>query len=202
MADKKLKETPSQTVGPYFAYGLTPRQYGYPLPPITSGKLASDKTQGAAIEIVGQVFDGAGNTVDDAMIEIWQANSSGRFAHPADQREERALDPEFKGFGRMGTGTLPGNHFQFETIKPGSIEEGHAPFINVIVLMRGLLIHSYTRLYFEDEAAANAQDPILSQVPEGRRHTLVAKRVDSPYGVRYRFDIRMQGDNATVFFDY
>lgn len=197
MADT-LGQTPSQTVGPYFAYGLTPEQYGYPLKEIAGGRLAGEDTEGQRIRIEGRVYDGDGNAVSDAMIEIWHADARGRYAHPADPRGSNA---GFRGFGRVGTGTDPDNRFIFETVKPGAIGDGHAPHVNVIVFMRGLLVHAFTRLYFADEEQANAQDPVLASVPEDRRHTLIAERHEGSTDTVYRFDIHMQGDDETVFFD-
>jgi protocatechuate 3,4-dioxygenase alpha subunit len=193
-----LKQTPSQTVGPYFAYSLTAEQYGYPLTSIAGGMLARSDTEGERIRIEGRVLDGKGEPVDDAMIEIWQADARGRYAHPADPRGSNTA---FKGFGRMGTGTDPERRFIFDTIKPGSIDGRQAPHVNVIVTMRGLLVHAFTRIYFSDEAAANAKDAVLGGVPADRRATLVAERNETPGGIVYRFDIRMQGPKETVFFD-
>jgi protocatechuate 3,4-dioxygenase alpha subunit len=132
------------------------------------------------------------------MIEIWQADGEGRYAHPADQRGSNV---RFKGFGRCGTGTDPEHRFVFETIKPGPIGDGQAPHVNVIVFMRGMLCHVYTRIYFDDEADANARDPVLASVEEARRHTLIAVRKSAPHGTVYRFDLHMQGPEETVFFD-
>jgi protocatechuate 3,4-dioxygenase alpha subunit len=197
----KRRQTPSQTVGPFFAYGLVPEQYNYPFRSLVGGQIADDATDGQRIRVLGHVFDGAGDLIPDAIIEIWQANAHGRYNHPADDRKDNLLDPDFKGFGRVGTGMSPDNRFVFETIKPGSVDGRQAPHLNVIVLMRGLLLHAYTRLYFSDEEDANAADPVLASVPEGRRETLIAKRdVDLP-GRTYRFDIHMQGERETVFFD-
>lgn len=188
------KQTPSQTVGPYFAYGLTARQYNYPLTSIAEGAMAGEDVEGERIRVEGRVFDGNRAAVPDAMIEIWQADAQGRFAHPADPRNSNT---GFSGFGRFGTGTDPQHRFIFDTIKPGAAAEGEAPHLNVIVFMRGLLTHVYTRIYFSDEAEANAADPVLSAVPEDRRSTLIAARD----GNTYRLDIHMQGDQETVFFD-
>jgi protocatechuate 3,4-dioxygenase alpha subunit len=193
-----LKQTPSQTVGPFFAIGLTAPQYGYPHSAIASDDLADESVPGERIEIIGQVFDGGGVEVTDALIEIWQADSDGRYAHPADGLP---ANENFRGFGRCGTGTEAQNGFRFRTVKPGSVDGVQAPHINVIILMRGILTHAYTRLYFSDEAAANARDPVLLTVPEDRRATLLARRDESSSTPRYRFDIRMQGDDETVFFD-
>ncbi len=193
-----LKQTPSQTVGPYFAYGLTPEQYGYPFKNTVKTALVEPDTEGERIRIRGQVFDGEGNLIPDAMIEIWQADAQGRYAHPADSR---GSDPNFMGFGRMGTGTDPENRFIFNTIKPGPVGDGQAPHINVILFMRGMLLHAFTRIYFPDEAEANGKDPVLQTVPEDRRGTLITEREETQDGVVYRFDIHMQGDEETVFFD-
>ena len=193
-----LKQTPSQTVGPYFAYGLTPEQYGYPLTSIAGSALAQSDTEGTRIRIEGRVLDGAGKPINDAMIEIWQADGRGRYAHPADPRGSNS---GFKGFGRCGTGTDPENRFWFDTVKPASVDGRQAPHVNVTVFMRGMLLHAYTRIYFSDETAANAQDPVLAQVPADRRDTLIAKRAETPAGIVYRFDIHMQGTAETVFFD-
>lgn len=193
-----LKQTPSQTVGPYFAYGLTGDQYGYQLKAIANGAMARSDTEGERIRIEGVVYDGAGKPISDAMIELWQADAKGRYAHPADKRGSNA---SFKGFGRFGTGTDPENRFIFDTIKPGAVDGRQAPHINVILTMRGMLLHTFTRIYFSDEAAANAKDPVLASVPADRRDTLIARRTMTPAGPVYRFDIRMQGDKETVFFD-
>ena len=192
----KLRQTPSQTVGPYFAYGLSPEQYGYQhgMSSIAGTEMAAGDVEGQRIRVEGQVFDGAGNVISDALLEIWQADALGRYAHPSDPRGSNS---NFKGFGRCGTGTDPQNRFWFNTIKPGAPEPGSAPHLNVIVMMRGMLLHAFTRIYFPGEAA-NATDKVLAAVPEARRGTLIAeKQVD---GV-YRFDIHMQGADETVFFD-
>ena len=193
-----LKQTPSQTVGPFFAYGLTPAQYGYQMTSIADGDLLTADVEGERIRIEGRVFDGQGAPIHDAMVEIWQADAQGRYAHPADTRGSNI---GFKGFGRLGTGTDPEMRFIFQTLKPGSVGDGQAPFINVIVFARGLLNHVYTRIYFSDEAAANGADAVLNSVPEDRRQTLIAERSEGPGGGVYRFDIHMQGDRETVFFD-
>jgi protocatechuate 3,4-dioxygenase alpha subunit len=194
----KLGQTPSQTVGPYFAYGLVPEQYGYEMSSIAGASLARSDIEGERIRIEGRVLDGDGKPISDALIEIWQADAAGRYAHPADKRGSNV---SFKGFGRCGTGTDAENRFFFDTVKPASVDGRQAPHINVIVFMRGLLVHAYTRLYFSDEAAANAEDPVLASVPAERRATLIAERTATPAGIVYRFDIHMQGDNETVFFD-
>ena len=191
-------QTPSQTVGPFFAYGLTAQQYGYRHPQIAQGTITDEAGDGEAIRIVGQVFDGQGVAVGDAMIEFWQADSAGRYAHAADGRPTNS---GFQGFARAGTGADAGQTFQLDTIKPGAVGDGQAPHVNVTVFMRGLLNHCFTRIWFSDEEAANAADPVLQSVPTDRRETLIATRRDTPQGPVYRFDIHMQGDRETVFFD-
>ena len=192
----KLRQTPSQTVGPYFAYGLAPEQYGYQqnLTSIAGSQMAEGDVEGERIRVEGRVFDGAGNPISDALIEVWQADGLGRYAHPADPR---GSNNTFRGFGRCGTGTDPQNRFWFDTIKPGQVEPGQAPHLNVIVSMRGMLLHAFTRMYFPDEPS-NATDKMLNAVPPNRRDTLIATHHD---GNVYRFDIHMQGENETVFFD-
>jgi protocatechuate 3,4-dioxygenase alpha subunit len=192
------KQTPSQTVGPFFAYALTPEQYGYQGSAIASHVLADALEPGERIRIVGRVLDGEGQATSDAMIELWQADAEGRYRHPADSRRSNS---GFRGFGRCGTGTDPDGRFHFHTIKPGRVDEKQAPHISVIVFMRGMLSHAYTRIYFSDEAALNERDPVLLGVPEERRSTLIARREDDPAAAIYHFDIRMQGERETVFFD-
>ena len=192
----KLRQTPSQTVGPYFAYGLSPEQYGYGqnLTSLIGPDMAPDDVEGQRIRVEGIVFDGAGSPITDALIELWQADALGRYAHPADPR---GTNSTFKGFGRCGTGTDPRHRFWFDTIRPGAADAVQAPHLNVIVTMRGMLSHAYTRVYFPDEPG-NAADPVLNSVPPERRHTLIAAHQG---GGVYRFDIHMQGENETVFFD-
>jgi len=192
-----LKQTPSQTVGPYFAYGLTPEQYGYDFRSLFGPVLAEPQAPGEHMRLTGRVFDGDGVPVNDAMIEILQADAQGRFVA---SRAEAAASG-FRGFGRCGTGTHASLHYWFDTVKPGAAAAGDAPHIDVIVTMRGILSHAFTRVYFEDEAEANSRDPVLAALPAERRATLIARRAAQPGGVSYRFDIRMQGPKETVFFD-
>ena len=196
-----FKQTPSQTVGPYFAYGLTAQQYSYGNTQVADNQLVKGDLEGERMRLVGKVFDGNGDAVDDALIEIWQANAAGRFNHPLDQRSNRALDTNFLGYGRCGTGTRSDLSFSFDTIKPGAAQEGHAPFITVVVMMRGLLSHAFTRVYFSDESNANQTDPVLSKVCASRQATLIAQRKETGTGPEYHFDIHMQGARETVFFD-
>jgi len=191
-----LKQTPSQTVGPYFAYGLCPQQYDFDFKSLFTHVLADREADGEHITIIGQVFDGDGNVISDAMIEMSQVDSNG---HYPDSREE-ILKSGFHGFARVGTGTDPHKRFFVETVKPGRISPDQAPHVNVILTMRGMLLHTFTRIYFEDEAQANQQDPVLAAVPADRRGTLIARREPNTANV-YRFDIHMQGDKETVFFD-
>lgn len=197
--EKKLPQTPSQTVGPFFSYGLSPEQYNFTqMSSIAGGEIADEDEPGEHVKLVGTIYDGKGVPVSDALVEIWQPDAQGRFAHPTDGRQKNT---PFTGFGRYGTRTDPKNRFIFTTVKPGASVEGEAPHINMIIMMRGLLSHAYTRVYFSDEAAANATDPVLQTVPVDRRDTLIAKREESSAGIMYRFDIHMQGDRETVFFD-
>jgi protocatechuate 3,4-dioxygenase alpha subunit len=198
------KQSPSQTVGPFFAYALVPESYGKP--GIATNVLAGPATKGERIRIEGKVLDGNGAPVNDAMIEIWQANAAGRYRHPADTRDDVAVDASFTGFGR--TMTDNNGAFGFETVKPGRVPgRGNtlqAPHIGVTVLARGMPNHAYTRIYFADEAS-NSEDAVLASIEAARRGTLIAQRNEgradaNGIGV-YRFDIRLQGDNETVFFD-
>jgi protocatechuate 3,4-dioxygenase alpha subunit len=191
--------TPSQTVGPYFKYGLTPNGQ-YEWNDAFTGNLVTPDTSGERIRIEGRVFDGEGQPVPDAMLEVWQADSQGRFADPQDKR---ALpNATFRGFGRCGT---DGNGaYVFDTIKPGSVPDpdgkAQAPHILLAVFARGMLRHLYTRIYFADEAA-NGSDPVLALVPADRRATLIATRENGSGNAVYRLDLRLQGDGETVFFD-
>jgi protocatechuate 3,4-dioxygenase alpha subunit len=191
--------TPSQTVGPFFKYGLTPNgQYAWN--DAFTNNLITPDTSGDRIRIAGRVFDGDGQPVPDCMLEIWQADSQGRFADPQDKR---ALpNATFRGFGRCGTDA--NGDYAFDTIKPGSVPDPdgkpQAPHILVAVFARGMLLHNYTRIYLDGEAG-NAGDPVLAMVPPARRPTLIASREPGNGSPVYRFDIRLQGDNETVFFD-
>jgi protocatechuate 3,4-dioxygenase alpha subunit len=190
--------TPSQTVGPFFAPALTPGK-DYPWHQPIANDLITPDASGQRIRIEGRVLDCDGAPVNDAMIEIWQADAAGRYAHPADKQRPNA---KFTGFGRAGTDAE--GHYSFSTIKPGSVAgsdgKPQAPHILVAVFARGLPRHAYTRIYFPDEAS-NASDQILTLVPDERRETLVAKRDDRNGAAVYVFDIRLQGENETVFFD-
>lgn len=189
----KLPLTGSQTVGPFFSFALLRED-------MHRHVLVEPETAGERIRIEGRVLDGDGLPVPDAMVEIWQANAHGRYNHPADPGPA-PLDANFIGFGRSGTDE--DGRYWFETIKPGPApfddERMQAPHICVTIFSRGLLNHTVTRLYFADEAA-NASDPVLQCVPAGRRETLLAKREAGDAAI-YRFDIIMQGEGETAFFN-
>lgn len=191
--------TPSQTVGPYFAYGLTPTGK-YDWKDTFTNNLVTPDASGERIRLEGRVFDGDGQPIIDSMLEIWQADAQGRYASPVDKRAP--ANASFKGFGRVGTDQ--DGRYSFETVKPGAVPgpDGtmQAPHILMAVFARGMLRQSYTRIYFADEAA-NAGDPILALVPSERRATLIAGRSMKDGHPVYTFDIRMQGDAETVFFE-
>ena len=191
--------TPSQTVGPYFKYGLTPNGE-YAWNDAFTGNLVTPDASGERIRVEGKVFDGDGAPVPDCMLEIWQADAQGRFSDPQDKR---ALpNSSFKGFGRCGTDANGG--YAFDTIKPGQVADPdgkpQAPHLLLAIFARGMLLHNYTRIYFGGESA-NADDPVMALVPADRRDTLIAARQPGNGNAVYRFDIRLQGDNETVFFD-
>lgn len=197
--------TPSQTVGPFFAYGLTPKgrcewdpNGSYSWKNTVESNLVTPDASGTRIRIEGVVLDGDGAPINDCMIEIWQADAQGRYAHP---RDNRAPNTKFKGFGRSATDKA--GVFAFDTIKPGQVAgpggKAQAPHIVVCIYSRGMLRQIYTRLYFDDEPA-NATDPILTMVPADRRGTLIAHKQPGT-DHQYRFDIRVQGGDETVFFE-
>jgi protocatechuate 3,4-dioxygenase alpha subunit len=181
--------TPSQTVGPYLSIGLLDNV----VPPSI---VAADDPR--AITVRGRLLDGNGDPVPDGVIEFWQANEAGRYAHPADTRDDVPLEDGFWGFGRSGTDGE--GWFQLVTLKPGPVPapDGRlqAPHIVVGVFARGLLKRLATRLYFPDEGEANAADPVLSELDEKERATLVALQENGGL----RFDIRLQGEEQTAFF--
>lgn len=187
-------ETPSQTVGPFFSIGLSGEG---------ENVLVSDGVKGDRIRLVGRVLDGEGQPVGDALIELWQANASGRYRHPDDNRDDGELEGGFTGFGRAPTAFETGEYW-FETVKPGPVPdpegELQAPHLNLIVQARGMLNPLFTRVYFPDESDANDADLVMRMVPKDRRDTLVAvaEGGDPP---TYRFDIRLQGEAETVFLD-
>jgi protocatechuate 3,4-dioxygenase, alpha subunit len=202
-----LHETPSQTAGPYVHIGLIPQQAGFDIfeNPF-SNVIAGRNTQGERIRVEGRVLDGSGSPCRDVLVEAWQANAAGRYNHPADQQRDKVVDPDFRGWGRAGTAFDTGL-YTFETIKPGSVigRRGYkpmAPHINIWLVARGINIGLSTRMYFEDETALNEQDPVLRMIePAIRRQTLLASRENRDGANVYVFDIRLQGDQETVFFD-
>ena len=179
------EQTPSQTVGPFYGYALPYSDGPFLVPPRTPG----------AIRLHGTVFDGAGDPVPDALLELWQTDGDGRSA-----RETGSLHRDgytFTGFGRAAVDGA--GRFSFSTLKPGPSREGRAPFVLVTVFARGLLHHLFTRIYFGDEDELNTVDPFLASLDPGRRDTVVA----TPDAVgSYRIDIRLQGEGETVFLQY
>ena len=200
-----LKETASQTAGPYVHIGLIPQQAGFDIFEKNIGNvLVTSATKGERIRFEGRVIDGSGAPVKDALVELWQANAAGRYNHPAD-RQAKPLDGSFRGFGRAGSNFETGVFF-FDTIKPGPVtgRQGRimAPHLNLWIVARGINTGLNTRAYFSDEAQANAADPVLGLIdPEARRATLMAERTMREGLVVYTFDIHLQGDRETVFLD-
>ena len=201
-----LRETASQTAGPYVHIGLAPQQAGFEIFENSFGNvLVTPQTQGERIGIEGRVIDGSSTVVRDVLFEIWQANAEGKYAHPADRQSGKAIDPAFRGWGRACSDFETGL-YRFETVKPGAVVGRHgrtmAPRINFWIVARGINIGLNTRMYFSDEAAANAADPVINLIEwEVRRKTLIAQREQRDGKVVYRFDIRLQGEDETVFFD-
>lgn len=207
-------QTPSQTVGPFFHYGL-PWKGGADLVGrsdmgarpdlfpadhyVLNRSSPSGVPAGEVIEVAGRVIDGNGDGVPDAMIEIWQANAAGRYASGADPRDGVALDPHFIGFGRAATSS--DGVYRFRTIRPGRVPgPGHslqAPHLAVSVFGRGLIKRLATRFYFAD-GEGNAIDPVLAAIPAARRNTVIARREENG---TWWLDIVLNGANETVFFD-
>ncbi|EHR01287.1 protocatechuate 3,4-dioxygenase subunit alpha [Bradyrhizobium sp. WSM471] len=200
-----LKETASQTAGPYVHIGLIPAMAGFDIfEKNFSNVLVTPNTQGERITLEGKVIDGSGTPLRDVLLEIWQANAAGRYNHAAD-RSIGSLVEEFRGWGRAGSDFESGL-VTFETIKPGAIidKTGRrgAPHINVWIVARGINIGLNTRLYFSDEEAANAADPVLNLIEQQvRRSTLIARRSERAGKIVYSFTINLQGPEETVFFD-
>ncbi len=185
-----LFATGSQTVGPYLHIGLDW---------LNTRDIAGKGIAGERVSVQGRLIDGEGAGVNDGLIEIWQANAAGKYAHPED-KQNKPLEKGWRGFGRIPTDAKGG--FRFTTIKPGRVPAPagglQAPHLVVSVFMRGMLKQLATRIYFPDEAAANAEDPILRLVPATRRATLIAKKE----GKALEWNILLQGKNETVFLDY
>ena len=194
MSRSKLPQTPSQTVGPFFHFGMV--EAG------NENVMVTDTVNGDPIVIRGRVLDGEGEVVPDALLEIWQADANGFYDHPDDPHRENA-DPNFRGFGRADT--VADGLFTFRTIKPGPVpfdsRRLQAPHINVRIFSRGMLTHAYTRFYFSDEVEANENDQILNIVDPDRRHTLILQLQPDSDPPVYVLDIKLQGKDETVFFD-
>jgi protocatechuate 3,4-dioxygenase, alpha subunit len=185
-----LYASASQTVGPYLHIGLTW---------LNTDRIAGTGLKGERVTIHGRLLDGDGVGVGDGLVEIWQANAAGKYAHP-DDRQKKPLQKGFRGFGRIPTDAR--GHFRFSTVRPGRVPgpagKLQAPHLSVTVFMRGLLKQLSTRIYFPGDPA-NAQDPVLKRVPAARRATLVAKR--KARGM-LEWNIVLQGKDETVFFDF
>ena len=200
-----LKESPSQTAGPYIHIGATPNWVE-----ITGVwdedlglVLVGPETKGERILVKGRIFDGSGHPIKDALVEIWQADADGLYNSPEEKRGK--ADPHFVGWGRQPTDGSTGE-YRFETIKPGRVpyKDGRlmAPHITVWIVARGINIGLHTRLYFGDEEAANAECPVLARIEHKvRLATLIAARGEENGMPTYTFDIHLQGDKETVFFD-
>jgi protocatechuate 3,4-dioxygenase alpha subunit len=196
-----LRETPSQTAGPYVHIGLMPNFVGNQSAHAEDlgGPMINDKTKGERITIEGRVIDGGGEPLRDCVVEIWQADAAGLYPSPSESRG--TADPNFTGWGRAAADPQSGE-FRFETIKPGRVPfpDGRmqAPHLSLWIIARGINVGLNTRLYFGDEAEANAADPILARIEQRSRvQTLIARRS----GNRFALDIHLQGPDETVFFD-
>lgn len=198
-----LRETASQTAGPYVHIGLAPGAAGFDIYREELGRdIAGSHAKGQRIRVEGLVIDGTGSPVKDVLLEVWQANADGHYAHPEGGGE---VEDGFRGWGRVITDFETGE-WGFDTVKPGPVpgRNGHvmAPHLNLWIVARGINIGLNTRMYFDDEAEANAADPVINLIEwERRRATLIARRADRDGTPVYRFDIRLQGDDETVFFD-
>lgn len=198
-----LQETPSQTAGPYVHIGLAPGAAGFDIYAQELGRdIAGPNAKGQRIRVEGCVYDGTGSPVKDVLLEAWQANAKGHYAHPEGRGP---VEEGFRGWGRVITDFATGA-WAFDTVKPGPTlgRNGRmqAPHITLWLVARGINIGLNTRMYFEDEAAANAADPVLTLIEwENRRATLIASKSEKDGMPLYRFDIRIQGENETVFFD-
>ena len=197
------KETASQTAGPYVHIGLAPKSAGFDIYKQELGQdIAGSHAKGERIHVEGYIIDGTGATIKDALIEVWQANADGIYAHPEGGGN---VEEGFRGWGRVITNFETGK-WEFNTVKPGRTPMPNcgtqAPHISLWIVARGINIGLNTRIYFDDERVANANDPVLNMIEwENRQCTLIAKRsMDNDIPI-YRFDIRLQGKDETVFFD-
>jgi protocatechuate 3,4-dioxygenase, alpha subunit len=222
-----LRESASQTAGPYVHIGLAPGAAGFDIYREELGQdIAGPDAKGERIRVEGLVIDGIGAPVKDVLLEVWQANADGIYAHP---ESGSPVEEGFRGWGRVITDFATGE-WGFDTIKPGPVvprrklasgvrdavrdavpdwqgraDETHepmAPHLNFWIVARGINIGLNTRMYFDDEAEANAKDPVIGLIEwESRRNTLIAKKSMRDEIAVYRFEIRLQGENETVFFD-
>ncbi|WP_264212575.1 protocatechuate 3,4-dioxygenase subunit alpha [Leisingera thetidis] len=198
-----LKETPSQTAGPYVHIGLAPGAAGFEIYDQELGRdIAGPNAAGERIRVEGVVTDGTGAPVKDVLLEAWQANAAGIYAHPEHAGE---VEDGFRGWGRVITDFATGE-WGFDTVKPGPVAgrngQPMAPHISLWIVARGINVGLSTRLYFDDEKDANAADPVLNLIEwEQRRQTLIARRSTRDGKAVYRLDIRLQGGDETVFFD-
>lgn len=198
-----LKESASQTAGPYVHIGLAPGAAGFDIYKQELGwDIAGPNAKGERIRVEGRVIDGMGAPIKDVLLEVWQANADGNYAHPEDGGP---VVNGFRGWGRVITDFETGE-WGFDTVKPGKTLGRNvgtqAPHLNFWIVARGINIGLNTRMYFDDEVEANAKDPVLNLIEwEHRRGTLVAKRSERDGVLVYRFDIKLQGEDETVFFD-
>ena len=197
-----LQETPSQTAGPYVHIGLAPGAAGFHTFAQELGQIiAPARVPGERIQVEGLVFDGTGTPVKDVLLEIWQADANGIYPHPEDPRFAE-VSPHFRGWGRA-ISDFDSGLWSFDTIRPGPVpgrnQTIQAPHISLWLVSRGINIGLNTRLYFPEDAALHATDPILSSIEQrSRTATLIASKTAPGH---YRFDIRLQGDGETVFLD-
>jgi protocatechuate 3,4-dioxygenase alpha subunit len=200
-----LRETASQTAGPYVHIGLAPGAAGFEIFESELGTdIAGPNAKGERIAVEGVVFDGTGSPVKDVLIEVWQANAAGIYPSPVDRRSG-VVEEGFRGWGRVISDFETGL-WRFDTVKPGAVVGRNArmmaPHLNLWIVARGINIGLSTRMYFDDEAELNEADPVLNLVEQaGRRSTLIGRRETRDGKPAYRFDIRLQGENETVFFD-
>jgi protocatechuate 3,4-dioxygenase alpha subunit len=199
-----LRESASQTAGPYVHIGLAPGAAGFDIYREELGRdIAGPNAKGQRIRVEGLVIDGTGSPVKDVLLEVWQANANGHYAHP---EGGGPVEDGFRGWGRVIT-DFDSGEWGFDTVKPGPVPGRNgsvqAPHLNLWIVARGINIGLNTRMYFPDEADANAADPVINLIEwEKRRATLIAWQSEDRDGVPvYRFDIRLQGDDETVFFD-
>lgn len=198
-----LKQTASQTAGPFVHIGLAPGAAGFDIYAQELGHdICGPNAKGERIRVEGRVIDGMGAAIKDVLIEVWQANADGHYAHPDGGGE---VEEDFRGWGRAISDFETGE-WRFETVKPGPVAgrgpHPQSPHLNLWIVARGINVGLNTRMYFADETEANATDTVLNLIEwESRRGTLIAERTEQDGMALYRFDIRLQGEKETVFFD-